>query len=81
MNLLLSLLLACKTDGPCDQLCDELVMGCDYAAYPTRESCLQGCGYDESKGADIEARLECVVDAECSTFDVIECEHAHASRN
>ncbi len=76
MIALLLTLLACQTSSPCEDLCTELVMSCGYAAYPTRESCLQGCGYDEANGADIEKRLECVTAAECDTFEVIECEHA-----
>jgi hypothetical protein len=75
----LLLALACKTEGPCADVCDLLVMDCDYTAYPTRESCMQGCSYDESKGADIEKRLECLSAAECDTFEVIECEHAGAA--
>lgn len=61
----------------CDSLCRELVQTCDYQAYPTLESCMEGCGYYESEGADVEGQLACVQAAACDTFAIVECEHAY----
>ena len=59
----------------CEALCDELVMECGYTAYPTRESCEQGCLYDQEQGADVANAFRCVREAACDTFAVIECMH------
>ena len=75
-------LLACgeeTTASSCEDLCQELVNTCGYEAYPTFESCLQGCNYRVERGADITDELTCVQEAACDTFAVIECEHATAS--
>ena len=73
---LLTLLVACGgQDTLCDQLCDELVMNCQYSAYPDRASCLQGCAYEASNGADTEKMLSCTTKASCDSFALIECEH------
>ncbi len=87
MILLLSTLLACsdKSDVEvpevCRDLCQELVSTCGYAAYPTVDSCLQGCTYRlEEEEADIEEELACVTDAACDTFAIIECENQTGSR-
>ncbi|MBM4365387.1 MAG: hypothetical protein FJ102_04180 [Deltaproteobacteria bacterium] len=61
----------------CDQLCEELVMTCEYAAFPDFQSCQKGCLYDEEQGANTDGMLRCVSEAECSTFDVLECEHQY----
>jgi hypothetical protein len=61
----------------CGRLCQELVVNCDYAAYPTTESCLQGCGYNESQGADVDGQEACVAEAACDTFAIVECEHTY----
>ena len=75
--------LACS--GPaasthCDDLCAVLVVDCSYAAFPDKESCLEGCAYNEKEGADIESQLSCTQEAvsknTCDTFTVLECEHA-----
>jgi hypothetical protein len=63
--------------SPCGRMCRELVQNCGYAAYPTFDSCLQGCGYNESEGADIDGQEACVAAAECDTFAIVECEHAY----
>ncbi|MBM4393078.1 MAG: hypothetical protein FJ090_18295 [Deltaproteobacteria bacterium] len=64
----------------CDQLCEELVMTCEYAAFPDFSSCQKGCLYDEEHGANTDGMLRCVSEAECSTFDVLECEHRYEVR-
>ena len=79
-TILLGLFLsACPTGSApvtaCDQLCDVLVAECGYAAFPSHDSCMQGCGYNENEGADTEAHLACVNDASCDTFAIVECEN------
>lgn len=64
------------TDPECDSLCEELINDCGYEAFPDFGSCLNGCGYDREQGADIPGQLQCVQDAECDTFAVVECTHA-----
>lgn len=59
----------------CEDLCRTLVLECSYDAFPTVESCQQGCEYDASQGDDIDARAACVEAANCDTFAVVECEH------
>jgi hypothetical protein len=63
--------------GPCDDMCRELVQTCGYAAFPDLQSCLDGCSYNESQGADIPNQAQCVADAACDTFLIVECEHAY----
>jgi len=63
--------------GVCDDLCEELVRECGYEAFPTIESCEQGCAWNRSEGADVDGQLDCVRDAACNTFDIVECEHAY----
>ncbi len=60
---------------PCGELCLELVGTCGYEAYPDLGSCLDGCAFAEQQGADITAQALCVIEAECSTFNILECEH------
>lgn len=78
LTLLLSLLGCAGSEAKeiCDGICDELVMECGYEAYPTYESCLQGCLYKEEQGAKMDRAFQCVQKAECDTFEIIECEHA-----
>jgi len=74
---------ACTGGGveasPCIDLCEVLVVDCRYAAFPDEESCLQGCGYNETEGADIDGQLQCVEEASCDTFDIVECENNHGA--
>lgn len=73
------LFFACKpdaADGPCADLCANLVTHCGYEAFPDYDSCLQGCTYDEEQGKDVDAELACVEAADCDTFAILECEHA-----
>jgi len=66
-------------DVACDALCGELVEACEFAAYPTAESCLQGCAYTREQGGDVDELQSCVEQAECNPFAIAECEHAHGS--
>lgn len=61
----------------CQDLCTELAIECGYAAYPSYDSCTQGCVYNRSEGADVDGELACVTAAACNTFAIVECEHAH----
>jgi len=63
----------------CDHLCDELMGECSYPAFPSQESCLQGCAYNETEGADTDAHLSCVEEAACDTFAIVECENQHGA--
>ncbi len=65
----------------CDQLCDELMGECSYAAFPDRDSCLQGCLYNEGEGANTDAHLTCVEEALCDTFAIVECENQHGANS
>ncbi|MEC7984003.1 MAG: hypothetical protein VX278_02495 [Myxococcota bacterium] len=72
------LCVGCNTVGTtsaCYTLCQELFQTCDYAAFPTFQSCEEGCVYKQEQGADIEGQLTCIQEAECNEFAVIECEH------
>ena len=74
-----TLLTACKdpADGVCDTMCKELVQTCAYAAYPSFDSCMQGCLYADDQGSDIKAEQKCVRRADCDTFTIVECEHTY----
>lgn len=61
----------------CEELCDQLVDTCQYAAFPDAGSCVQGCLYNASLGGDVEGQLDCVFFAQCDTFAIVECEHQH----
>ena len=54
-----------------------LVVECEYGAFPSVDSCMSGCGYNFSEGADIESQLACVERAGCDTFTILECENAY----
>ena len=74
--LALVFLIGCGSDASvCEDLCQTLVLQCGYEAFPTLESCQQGCEYDASQGVDVDARNACVQAAGCDTFAVVECEH------
>lgn len=68
---------SCETAEPeaCETLCDELVKTCEYKAFPEYDSCVTGCVYDEEQGGKSEELLSCVLNAECNTFAVVECEN------
>lgn len=68
-------------EGPCGDMCRNLVQDCGYAAFPSVESCFDGCLYAEERGADVDAQATCIAGATstdtCDTFAIVECEHAH----
>ena len=68
-----------KTDAEstCNDLCNELQGTCGYDAFPDYGSCLEGCAYYQEEGVDIEGQLNCIVEAECDTFAVLECENQY----
>ena len=68
-------------NATCESLCDELVKTCEFEAFPSYSSCLDGCAYNEAEGADIEAELKCVENAVCDTFKIIECENQHGAQD
>jgi len=72
-TLLFALLSACAAETSCETMCKELVYNCDYAAYPSADSCLQGCEFDASKGADIDGELECIEAASCDPIETVSC--------
>ncbi len=66
-------------DQTCDSLCTLLVQECGYGAFPSRDSCTQGCLFSQEQGADVAAQLECIEEADgCDTFALAECEHAYS---
>jgi len=83
VSMLLLALAGCSSSNTpitaCDQLCDELMGECSYAAFPDRASCLQGCLYNESEGANTDEHLTCVEEAQCDTFAIVECENQHGA--
>lgn len=66
-----------KVETTCDLMCRELVQNCGIDAYPTLDSCRQGCNYAEEQGADVESQKQCVDDAACDPFLIVECENAY----
>lgn len=63
----------CSTETPCESLCKTLVMDCEFAAYPSLDSCIEGCLYDEELGADIEGEAECIVAEQCDLIGTVDC--------
>lgn len=70
-------LVGCETAEKtnCDYLCEELVYSCAIDAYPDYDSCIQGCLYDTEQGNMPAGKLDCISDAQCDTFALIECEN------
>jgi hypothetical protein len=66
---------ATATDAACDELCGMLYEDCAYGAFPSMDSCLEGCAWDAEQGADVEHETDCVADAACDTFGVLDCQH------
>lgn len=64
-----------ETDEICTAMCEELVMTCEYAAYPSYESCVQGCAFSRQQGGNVKREADCVAKAECDTFAIVDCEH------
>lgn len=79
--LIFAVLCACGPDrgakSECDEMCDVLVLDCGYEAFPSFDSCVQGCTYNADQGADIAGELACVQASECDTFAIVECEHEY----
>jgi hypothetical protein len=76
--MIMFLLLACGAAAEketCELLCDDVYQTCEYGAYPSYESCLQGCAYQQEEGADTRGLQKCIANAECDTFAILECEH------
>ena len=63
----------------CEDMCKELGRTCAYAAFPTTDSCMQGCADELDNGADIFGKEECILDAECDTFAIVECQNSYGS--
>ena len=66
------------SDGPCDKICDILVQDCAYDAFPSLDSCWEGCAYQEEEfeDYDVDGHLECLETSNCDTFAILECSHA-----
>ena len=59
----------------------ELVNQCGFSAYPD-EILLEGCVYNETEeDQQTEDMLECVMEASCNEFDIMECEHQHGAES
>lgn len=71
--LALASLAGCAQETPCESLCKTLVMDCEFAAYPSLDSCIEGCLYDEELGADIEGENECIVAQQCDLIGTVDC--------
>ena len=69
-------------ETPCEELCLELVNQCGFSAYPDYTSCLEGCVYNETEeDQQTEDMLECVMEASCNEFEIMECEHQHGAES
>ena len=73
--------LACVTQESeyaiCEDICNELYQTCQFEAYPSWDSCLEGCAYNGEEGANLEEQYTCFTEAECDTFTIIECENKY----
>lgn len=63
-----------ETRNACDELCENLVRTCYFAAFPNKDSCLQGCLNDAVEGAQVLTLNACVQDAGCDLFTVMRCD-------
>ena len=84
-NLLLicAFLQACAVPPPeqsCEDACQDLFMECGFEAFPDRSSCTMGCMYEAEQGAQIATLQECVKEADCNIFSVIECQNAFGAK-
>ena len=77
--MLVLLWLAACAPSDCESLCDKLVVDCNYDAFPSVDSCLDGCAYKEKNGSDIAGELACMEKADCDTFAVLDCENRFGS--
>jgi hypothetical protein len=71
-------IIGCQTPEyrTCDAMCTELVQTCDYDAFPSMDSCMQGCASQSAAGSDIEGHEQCIMEASCDTFAIVECQNA-----
>ena len=67
--------------GICEDICKVVYTTCQFEAYPSFDSCLEGCFYNEEEGADMDSQYECFNDAECDTFAIVECENAYGAQS
>lgn len=75
----LLLLASCVGPPPkavCESMCDQLVHECGFTAYPSHASCVEGCLYDAGIGAPVHTLEDCISDAQCDGFMVVECSRA-----
>ena len=83
MRWLIVVLVACTGEAPTDEvcatMCQELVQTCEYDAYPSYESCMQGCAYELEQGGKIEPQSQCIVKAECDAFEIVDCQHRYGA--
>lgn len=82
--MILLLLLSCATsvndvEQACQDMCRNLVQDCGIEAYPSYQSCTQGCLYESDQGGDVVAQWACIEDAACVEFEIIECQAAHGA--
>ena len=79
--LTLCALTVCACAGPppakgCEETCTELVGECSYAAFPSHQSCVEGCLVDAEVGAPVSTLQDCVSDSACDPFRLLECSRA-----
>ena len=67
--------------GICDDICKEVYSTCQFAAYPSYQSCVEGCAYNEEQGADIDGQFTCIQEASCDEFAVVECENTYGANS
>lgn len=83
-SILLWMNIGCQPEpeyGICEDICIEVYSTCQFAAYPSFESCLEGCFYNEEEGADMNAQYECFQEAACDTFEIVECENTYGAQS
>ena len=83
--MMLFLFLACSQSDEeyaiCQDICKEVYSTCQFEAYPSYDSCLEGCVYNDEEGGDLEGQYECFQEAECDTFAIIECENQYGANS
>ena len=72
-------LVCCAVPPPpesCEDACQDLVLQCGFAAFPSNLSCTEGCLYESSEGGQVATLQECIEAADCDLFAIIECQNA-----
>lgn len=65
-----------RVETACERICNDMVKVCDVGAFPTWESCVQGCAYADERGQDTVGYETCVSEAGCDAHIILqECEH------